>query len=262
MQDRHFNRLQYFNEQVYTTQKYVIPYIEQVKNINGDTTVLEIGCGEGGNMKPFLDLGCSVTGIDLSANKIEHGREFFKTHFNKDKLIFICDDIYNRADLGKFDIVFLRDVIEHLPNQDRFMDFMKNFIHQNSLVFFGFPPWQNPFGGHQQMCHSKLLSKFPFFHLLPKGIYKAVLKTFGEGEGAIKALLEIKETGISLERFERILKKHSYKIERKTLFLINPNYEIKFKLKPRNQNRIISQLRWLRNFVTSAAYYVVSNNRL
>ena len=54
MQERHRNRLLYFNEQAETTEKYVIPYIEQVFPLHEGERVLEIGCGEGGKLKPLL----------------------------------------------------------------------------------------------------------------------------------------------------------------------------------------------------------------
>ena len=56
MQERHSDSLRYFNEQALTTQKYVIPYLESLKKIDSSLSVLEIGCGEAGNLKPFLDL--------------------------------------------------------------------------------------------------------------------------------------------------------------------------------------------------------------
>ncbi|NOX67348.1 MAG: class I SAM-dependent methyltransferase, partial [Chlorobi bacterium] len=73
MQERHINRNKYFDEQVYTTEKYVIPFISKVLPVNSNLSVLEIGCGEGGNLKPFLDIGCKTTGVDLSEKKIENG---------------------------------------------------------------------------------------------------------------------------------------------------------------------------------------------
>ena len=80
MHERQTNRAKYFQEQVYTTEKYVIPYIQQVKPVDASTKVLEIGCGEGGNLKPFLDMGCVVTGIDLSEYKIGNAHTFFENH--------------------------------------------------------------------------------------------------------------------------------------------------------------------------------------
>lgn len=260
MQDRHNNRLLYFKEQAYTTKKYVIPYISRHIKLTSESTILEIGCGEGGNLTPFMELGCKITGIDLSLTKINNGNVFFQDHMNRDKLTLIADDIYNRDNLGIFDIIILRDVIEHIPNQKHFMNYIKCFFHKKSIVYFGFPPWQNPFGGHQQMCHSRILSKLPYFHMLPTSIYKGVLQLFGETEGRINDLLEIKETGISIERFETIFKENNFETIEKTLFFVNPNYEIKFNLEPRKQSKIIAAIPWVRNFFTTCAYYILKPN--
>lgn len=259
MQERHQDKKRYFNEQARTTQKHVIPYLEDLLKTGPETEVLEIGCAEAGNLKPFLDLGCQVTGVDISCGRIELAREFFANHPKKENLELICEDIY-KADLQDktFDLVMMRDVIEHIPNQEKFMGYVKKFMKSDGKFFLGFPPWQNPFGGHQQICSSKVLSKLPYFHLLPTPVYKLVLKTFEMNEARIDGLMEIKETGISIDRFERILKKENYTIEKRTFFLINPNYETKFGLKPRKQAGLISAIPWVRNFFTTAAYYVVS----
>lgn len=259
MQKRHRNKQQYFNEQALTAEKFIIPYLSDLIKVDSNTTILEIGCAEAGNTKPFVDLGCRVTGIDLSCSRIELAKEFFKEHKNRQNLELICNDIYNVNPAGRqFDIIIMRDVIEHIPNQEKFMKFVKNFLKPDGKFFLGFPPWQNPFGGHQQVCKNKYLSKMPYFHLFPGAIYKFILKTFGETDGTIKGLLDIKGTGISIERFERILKHENYSIDKRTFFLINPNYETKFGLKPRKQIKLISSIPWVRNFFTTAMYYVVS----
>lgn len=259
MQERHKDKERYFAEQARTTQKYVIPYLEDLLKAGPDTEVLEIGCAEAGNLKPFLDLGCKTTGIDISCGRIDLAREFFENHPKKENLVLICEDIY-KADLkGKtFDLIVMRDVIEHIPNQEIFMGYVKKFLKPGGKFFLAFPPWQNPFGGHQQVCQSKILSKMPYFHLLPRSIYRSVLSAFEKNEKRVEGLMEIKETGISIDRFERILKKENYTIEKRTFFFINPNYETKFGLKPRRQVKIITAIPWIRNFFTTAVYYVVS----
>jgi len=259
MQERHINRKKYFNEQIQTTSRFVVPFIQKYKNINSSARVLEIGCGEGGNLKPFVDLSCECVGVDLSSNKIELGKQFFSEFESAKTPHLIVQDIYetNPDDFGKFDIIIMRDVIEHIHHQEKFMAFVKQFLKDDGLFFLGFPPWQNPFGGHQQVCRNKFLSVFPYFHLLPKVMYKSVLKLLGETDNTIEALLEIKQTGISLERFERILKNENYAIVEKTFFLFNPNYEVKFGLKPRKQLAIVSAIPFVRNFFTTAAYYLI-----
>ncbi len=259
MQERHTDTRKYFEEQAITTKKFVIPYISEVFPVNKETTILEIGCGEGGNLRPFLELGCKVTGVDIMPHRIAEAERYFADHPQRSNLTLIADDMYNRTEAdGTFDVIIMRDVIEHIHNQEKFMAFVKRFMNPNGKFFLAFPPWYNPFGGHQQICSSKVLSKLPFFHILPAFMYKGVLKMFGESPKRIEDLLEIKQTGISLERFERIVKSENYKIDKKTLYFINPNYEIKFGLKPRVQSKLVTAIPFVRNFFVTAGYYLIS----
>ena len=259
MHDRHSNKQRYFKEQSYTTKNHIIPYLTEVMSIDENTSILEVGCGEGGNLMPFLDMGCKrIVGVDLSETKIQLARDFYKDHPSLNRIEFISADIYNIETLGKFDLIFTKDVIEHIHDQARFMKRMVDFLGENGRFFLAFPPWYNPFGGHQQMCKSKFLSKLPYFHLLPGPIYKWILKAFGESDLKISNLMEIKETGISIERFEKIIHRNEYQIDRKTYYFINPNYEVKFKLKPRKQAKLIGMIPFIRNFFTTANYYILS----
>ena len=258
MQKRHLDPLQYINEQIFTTQKYIIPFIEQKKKIDESVQVLEIGCGEAGNLKPFLDLGCKCTGVDLSIPKIEKGKEYFANHPFAKNIRLISEDIYKTTEFhSQFDIIIVRDVIEHIHDQDKFLGLMKDLMAPDAVAFFAFPPWQNPFGGHQQICENKILSLLPYYHLLPASIYKSILKTFGESDGKITSLLEIKETGISLERFEKLIVKNGYVQLLKTLYFINPNYEVKFGLKPRLLFGFFSKIPYFRNYLSTCGYYLI-----
>jgi SAM-dependent methyltransferase len=258
MQKRHKNKPQYFEEQALTTQKFVVPFLSDLVKFDSATTVLEIGCAEAGNLKPFVDMGCKCTGIDISCSRIEQAKEFYKNHINLQNLTLICEDIYKVNPDKKYDVIIMRDVIEHIPNQEKFMGFVKSFLKPEGKFFLAFPPWQNPFGGHQQVCKSKILSVLPWFHLFPQSIYVFILKAFGEAEGTINGLLEIKDTGISIDRFERILKQEKYITDKRVFYFINPNYETKFGIKPRKQIKMVTSIPWVRNFFTTAMYYVVS----
>jgi SAM-dependent methyltransferase len=259
MQERHVNRKRYFDEQIQTTARFVVPYISKHKTLNENCKVLEIGCGEGGNLLPFLEIGCYCVGVDLSERKIELGKTYVEDHSQKSNLQLITQDIYETSPekFGQFDVIIMRDVIEHIHNQERFMNYVKSIFENDGVFFLGFPPWQNPFGGHQQICSNKLASALPYYHLLPMALYTFMLKLFGESKEKIADLVEIKQTGISIERFEKILRTEGYTTLDKTWFLINPNYQIKFGLRPRKQWAIISAIPYLRNFFTTAAYYLI-----
>ncbi|MEP7196785.1 MAG: class I SAM-dependent methyltransferase [Saprospiraceae bacterium] len=257
MQERHQDRNQYFKEQGITTEKYVIPYIESVKEFDKNAFILEVGCGEGGNLAPFLNRGCKVYGIELLQNQFLQANLFYKDHPYKENLKLINANIYDivAEDIPTFDIIFMKDVIEHIPDQLSFLNFLKQFLKKDGIIFFGFPPWRMPFGGHQQVCKS-ILSKIPYFHILPVFIYKNILKNFGENDLAIKEFLEVKETGLSISNFHKILNLNNYKILKETYWFINPNYEIKFGLKPRSVFEVL-RIPWFCDFYTTAIYCVV-----
>ncbi|MDR3711381.1 MAG: class I SAM-dependent methyltransferase [Puia sp.] len=278
MFDFHADRRKYFDMQVSSTEKYVIPFIEGIFPIEAGTRVLEIGCGEGGVLKPFVDRGCRCIGIDLDPARIEHATAWLSAYLRENRIRFVTKDIYlAAAEIGEaldeisgttcaashearwpsplFDIIILKDTIEHIPDPSRLLALLKTFLQPDGVIFFGFPPWQMPFGGHQQLCSNKWLSLLPYYHLLPLGLYKAILRLFKE---PVKDLLEIRETGLSIEDFERITRKNDYTIVSKLHYLVNPIYEWKFGWKPRRQWPVIRDIPFLRNFVTSCVYYLIT----
>ena len=89
-------------------------------------------------------------------------------------------------------------------------------------------------------------------------LYKGVLSLVEKSEKIRTELVEIKETGISIERFRRIAKAENYTIDKEVMYLFNPNYEIKFGLNPKEQFGLIKALPFFRNFLTTCCYYLIS----
>lgn len=133
---------------------------------------------------------------------------------------------------------------------------MKKFLRPGGAIFFGFPPWQMPFGGHQQICRSRL-SRLPYIHLLPRPLYKTLLKWKQE---PVDELMEIRDTRLSIERFERICRTQGYKIVGADHYLLNPIYEWKFGWKPRRQWTWLRSIPYLRNYLTTCVYYLIKPN--
>lgn len=253
----HTDSKKYFEMQTANALEYVLPFIEEKIPIKNGMRVLEIGCGEGGVLKAFVDHGCIGVGVEFDKIRIENASLWMADEIDGGKVSFVSKDIYqtDAEELdGKFDIIILKDVIEHIHDQAKLLQRMHQLLEPKGVIFFGFPPWQMPFGGHQQICKNKWLSRMPYYHLLPKRLYAYVLKRKNEN---VDELLEIKETGISIERFERITKQTSYRILHKRHFLINPIYKWKFNIKPRRQYAIIRAVPYLRNFLTTCVYYLI-----
>jgi len=242
------------------TENHVIPFLETSVDLSKPLHVLEIGSGEAGVLSAFTRRGDQCVGIELSPERVKRAEELMKDEVAAGQIRFIAKNIYDidpEEFNPKFDLIILKDVIEHIHEQEKIMVRLKEFLAPQGVIFFGFPPWYMPFGGHQQVAKSKLGSKLPYYHILPMPIYKGMLKLFGESEKIIEGLVEIKETGISIERFERISKQAGFEIDASEFFLFNPIYKYKFGLKPRKQLGLINYLPFVRNFLTTCAYYTL-----
>lgn len=260
MYDFHSNPEWYFQMQKQNCEEYIFPFIEEIYPLKSTCRVLEIGCGEAGVLSAFLERGCQGVGVELDTNKYAQAQQRLKEFLASGQLILLSKDIYlvdpETEMKGKFDLIILKDVIEHIHDQERLMNRMKSYLNPGGLIFLGFPPWQMPFGGHQQVCNSPFLSRLPYFHLLPMALYKGVLNAFKENTGTFT---EIKETGISIERFEKIARRTGYAILNSRHYLINPIYKYKFNMKVREQRRFIRSIPYFRNFFTTTVFYLIQS---
>lgn len=259
--DFHKDKQTYIKYQHDNAVQYVIPFIERKLKLKEGMEVMEIGCAEGGVLKAFIERGCKGTGVELMPARYEMAKQLLADEIEKGKAEIIHKNIYDLdADSGyqaRYDLIILKDVIEHIHDQDKVLAYLRLFLKKGGHIFFGFPPWQMPFGGHQQIAKSKILSRLPYYHLLPMSLYKGILKSLGEKERTVEDLAEIKETGISIERFEKLIKKNAYTIQEKEFYLINPIYKYKFNLSAKRQYPWLSAIPYFRNFLTTCVYYLV-----
>lgn len=258
MQERHSDEGLYFREQEYTAVNFIIPFIKKYVHINPDTNILEVGTNKGGNMSEFLKCGCNVTGVDINEAAVNYATEKFREFVDKGKAEFISSDIYKYQTTKKFDLVFLKDTIEHIEKPEKLISHLKYFLKDSGKMFIAFPPWQMPFGGHQQMMRNRLASKMPYIHLFPAFFYKLIMRLNKEPESVIDDLLYIKKTGLSIESFNKVLKICGFVSDERIYYFINPNYQIKFGLKPRVQSKLVSSIPFFRNFFITTSYYIIS----
>ncbi len=260
MQKRHSDRERYFQELANTSRSYYLDYLKPFKEIGDGCRVLEVGCGEGGNLLPFAERGCNVAGIDLSEGKIAHARRFFEAagqagSFRSGNFLHLPAPA---DEAERYDLILIHDVIEHIeaPQKKDFMLHTKKFLRQDGIVFWGFPAWQMPFGGHQQLCRSRICSALPFVHLLPGALYPAFLRLFGEAPASIKELMSIKRSKTSIESFEKLSDVCGYRIRDRLLWFINPHYKQKFGLPPIRLGIFFSKLPYFRNFLSTSCFYI------
>jgi len=89
-----------------------------VERVNGDESVLDIGCGNGAVAYDIVTKkGAAVLGIDLNAENIV----FAQTRYNHPNLRFIEGDALKNLPEGTFDVVILSNVLEHIQDRVGFL---------------------------------------------------------------------------------------------------------------------------------------------
>ena len=260
MKDRYSDRRIYFEELAQTSKEYISRYISTYKDIKSSHYVLEIGCGEGGNLVPFAEIGCKVCGIDISTGKIDNAIRFFREKGLDGE--FICSDFIRydiEVHIGRYDVIIMHDVIEHVEPEDKdaFMSNAKALLKPSGVIMSAFPAWEMPFGGHQQICRNRLC-RLPFIHLLPERWYKGFLKVCREKDDKVYELLSIRRSRMSIESFESLCSRTGLKIKDRTLWLINPHYKAKFGLMPVKLHKYLSCVIWIRNHMSTSCFYILS----
>ncbi len=255
----HTDRRAMFEQQFLNAREHVVPFAAKHLSLSG-ARVLDVGSGEGGVMKAFVEAGATGIGVELSEARAAFARETLEQECDAGVLEFVAGDIHDpnvsRGWEHQFDLVTLKDSIEHITEKEALLRRIATFLQPDGAVFVGFPPWRMPFGGHQQIAASKF-ARVPYYHLLPQRLYTGILRLLGESRRTIDDLQEIRDTRISISGFERLVKETGFEILERRLFLINPIYRYKFGLRPRMQFGFISSIPWFRDFVTTTCYYLI-----
>lgn len=258
MYDFHNDVNTYFNYQYQHSRDYIVPLTKSFLNFDRKLRVLEIGSAEAGVLKAFTELGHECVGVEISNSRVDNAKNLMEKEIKEGLVRFFASDIFKISveELGgKFDLIVLKDVIEHIHGREKLYDKFKELLSLDGVVFIAMPPWRMPFGGHQQMLHNKIYSRMPYFHLLPMWFTKLLLKW--DKYPHIDAWEDIRQTRITINGFKKEIKNNGFEIIHSIFYLINPNYKFKFNLKPRKQNKIIASIPYLRDFFTTTVYFII-----
>ena len=90
----------------------VMPYIDNfIKDLKGKS-ILDVGCGSGKMANYFFSKGLKVKGIDFSEEMIKRAKKQYP------QLDFLCEDICNYKTKDKYDGIFSKYLLFHLPPED------------------------------------------------------------------------------------------------------------------------------------------------
>ncbi len=136
MQKRHTDRKMYFHDLEVTSQEYYIDYVSAYTKLTPESSILEVGCGEGGNLAPFARLGCRVTGVDIAECRIKDAKAYFSEI--SDTATFACCDFMKcpvpNRDEDKYDVILLHGNRAHSSKRAIFGTHQKLFETDRCVV--------------------------------------------------------------------------------------------------------------------------------
>jgi len=238
-------------------KEYYIPYLKNQK-VPLNENILDIGCGNGGFVDAIRALSNSsnnlIKGIDIKAFS---SWDSSNTSYNVHNILEDDNKDYEK----KYNLVILRDVIEHIhkKDKDRFMRRAMSFLKSDGKMLVTFPPYRSPFGLHQQAIMKSFLKYIPFLSLLPKSILKKLVYRF-ENENIWIEIEGIINSGMTISKFKKISKKAGFSIHKERYFSIRPSHGIRYGIK--TSRSLFGYFPLVREFLVLGTCYIlkIKNN--
>lgn len=168
-----------FRMQYRLAKHTLIPWLEARGVLPKPAAVIEIGCAEGGVIAAFVERGTSLAaGTDIAGPLLTQISEPIAQKLGLN-ITYSEHDVIGEEPLdawrGAFDVVLLRDVIEHLDDTSAALRNIAKLLKPGGVVLLTFPPYTSAFGGHQQLLGTKM-GALPWVHMLPKSWFKRIVQ--------------------------------------------------------------------------------------
>lgn len=244
----------YFQYQKLLAADYYIPRLNSWEvNISPFWKVLDIGCGDGGFISAFSEMKCECIGLEV--------KDFNWGKINN--VTFELGDITEESIQQKvknnWDLIILRDVIEHIPMHDKsnFLKAVYNIMTKDTILLVTFPPFYSPFGLHQQTLLKSFLRFVPFLGWIPKSLLLSILNYFGDNQNKSE-IDEIYDSKMTIKHFNQLINEVGFSIVNQEKYLIRPSHEIRYGIKMIKAGW--TDIPILREGLITGCTYVVSKN--
>jgi len=248
----------YWNYMYQLGRTSVVPYLQQYNAFKKGFKVAEIGSAEGGVLMACVESGAvEALGTDIAVDRLLMGEKIAKVgglDIQYDEHNIITEEPKNQW-RENFDLVLLRDVIEHLDYTEIALKNIRKIIKKDGFLFVTFPPYHSPFGGHQHTVAS-LGGKFPYIHLLPDFIFHKLIEKGRQNDiGEVKRLQNIRLTPA---KFEKAALAAGFSIYKNDFYFLRPVFKMKFGL-PAIKSTALSWIPGVKQFASLEACYILQN---
>ena len=108
---------------------------EFVKSVSNPKKVLEIGCGAGGILSRYLDIGCEVLGLDFDEN--------FLAYAQKNNIPVKRGSVEQLGFNEQYDLIILSHVLEHIKYPSDFLEKLSRHLTNDGVLYIEVPSLDN-----------------------------------------------------------------------------------------------------------------------
>jgi SAM-dependent methyltransferase len=217
----------YWGYQYRLGRDFLVPELSNKGVFKTGFKVAEIGSAEGGALMAFAAAGAGEAfAADIADYRLESGATIARlVSLDVD---YAHHDIVNDSTppnlLGKFDLILLRDVIEHIAEPAAALTHLYEMLRPGGALYVSFPPYNSPFGGHQHTLKNAA-SKIPFIHLLCEPLFERLIRSGRAPDIAeVKRLRTIR---LCPARFRSLAADAGFEIFSESYYLLRPVFRIK-----------------------------------
>jgi SAM-dependent methyltransferase len=247
--------LTYFEYQRRICAEVVIPWLEKRVPLDG-LRVGDFGSHHGGMVDALRESGkvASAVGLELRDDVVTSspfvGDERFRLEVAD--LMALSDHSY------QFDLVLLHDVLEHLPDAQGALYKIAAQVRRGGWIFVSFPPYYSGFGGHQHLA-SGVARWAPFLHFLPRDVFLRAARPadneYMTAADSLEDMVSVRQARLTIRKAERAFHHASLNVESRELFLIRPEYTVRYGLSARSAGLLAKGP--LRELSVNGAFYLL-----
>ncbi len=251
---------QYRGYQARLASRFLIPTLHGWGVDTNGARLLEVGCGDGGCCAEFARADCRVTALDMDERLVRLAREMNRrehVEFNVHTGDITRSDCPGLEE-GPFDIVLLRDVVEHLEDLEGALRIVASNLRGDGVMFIVFPPYYSPYGAHQQILPRRGIgwlawNKLPWIQLLPDFLFHRIVR--GD-EAPNREVARLRHIRLTLGKFEGCVRAAGLEIRQRRLYLSRPSFTLRYGL-PVTGAGVVGRIPLLREILVTGGYFLV-----
>lgn len=132
-------------------RREIISHIISELNLRPKASILEIGCGTGGNLEMLSQFG-SVSGLEMDSNALALAKTHSKNRY--DLRQGICPDLSSFSE-RTFDLICMFDVLEHIDLETETLREAAKLLTKGGRIILTVPAYQWLWGMHDEFLHHK-----------------------------------------------------------------------------------------------------------